>query len=165
MGSVQRNRRRERSRHVGDGAILGRSAPPPVLRCIARPMERSPRAARQPSPRRGRGAARPPGTLRSLIKSRGGGERGGWPRGRGQQPPGMRHCRRRAPLRALDGENTKTRTALSPRREPTFPLSLQFPFTSHPKLTTVFCSPLHHLESIVHVEEEVRRFAKSLRST
>lgn len=49
------------------------------------------------------GAAGPPGTLRSLIKSRGGGERGGRPRGRGRWPPGMPRCRRRAPLRARTG--------------------------------------------------------------
>lgn len=62
MGSVQRNRRRERSRHAGDGAILGHSAPPPVLRRIARLTERSPRAARRGEPaageRRGGGEAR-----------------------------------------------------------------------------------------------------------
>lgn len=68
MGSVQRNRRRERSRHVGDGAILGRSAPPPVLRCIARPMERSPRAARRPSPRRGEVRRGLPGPSAPLSK-------------------------------------------------------------------------------------------------
>lgn len=44
-----------------------------------------------------------PGTLHSLIKSRGGGERGGWPRGRGQRLPGRLHCHCRAPLRALHG--------------------------------------------------------------
>lgn len=63
-----------------------------------------------PSPQRGRGAAGPPGTLRSLIKSRGGGERGGRPRGRGQRPPGMLRCHRRALLRALCRGEKKRKT-------------------------------------------------------
>lgn len=141
VGSVQRNGRRERSRHGGDGAILGRWAAPPVLRCRPSHGEQAPGGA-EAEPAAGTGAARPPGTLRSLIKSRGGGgEPGGWPRGRGRRPPGTRRCRRRAPLRALLGEERKgKRTVLGPvlrdvrtRAEPTSPWSLQVPFTSHPE--------------------------------
>lgn len=60
-----------------------------------------------PAPRWGGGAGGPPGTLRSLIKSRGGGERGGRPRGRGRRLPGTPRCRRRAPLRALQRGDEK----------------------------------------------------------
>lgn len=63
VGSVQRNRRWETSRHVGDGAILGRSMTTPVLRRIVCPTERSPRVAGRAEPAAGErrsGASRDP---------------------------------------------------------------------------------------------------------
>jgi len=84
----------------------GRRGHPRTLGTVARPPARGPSDGEESAG----GAAGPPGTLRSLIKSRGGGERGGRPRGRGRQPPGTPRCRRRALLPALHGGEKKRST-------------------------------------------------------